>query len=90
MQTVVETPDYLRDARAAGITDSERRAIVDHVADNPRAGDGAGDLPVFLLNVFKKGDRVNLSKAEINELREELSHLAREYREGVIRHVKGR
>ena len=120
MQTVVETPDYLRDARAAGITDSERRAIVDHVAANPQAGDlivgsggarklrfaapgrgksggyrvvtyyGAGDLPVFLLNVFKKGDRVNLSKAEINELREELSHLAREYREGVIRHVKGR
>lgn len=45
---------------------------------------------MFLLNVFKKGDRVNLSKAEINALREELSHLAREYREGVMRYVKGR
>jgi hypothetical protein len=45
---------------------------------------------VFLLNVFKKGDRVNLSKAEINELREALSHLASEYREGATRHVKGR
>jgi hypothetical protein len=46
-------------------------------------------LPVFLLNVFKKGDRINLSKAEINTLRDELSYLAREYREGVRRHVKG-
>jgi len=120
MQTVVETADYLRDARAAGIADDERRAIVDYLAANPRAGDlivgsggarkvrfaapgrgksggyrvvtyyGAEDLPVFLLNVFKKGERVNLSKAEINELREELSHLARDYREGVRRHVKGR
>jgi len=51
---------------------------------------GGDDLPVFLLNVFKKGDRVNLSKAEINTLREELSHLARDYREGVMRYVKGR
>jgi hypothetical protein len=120
MQTVVETPDYLRDAKAAGVGDDQRRFIVDTVAANPRAGDlivgsggarkirfaapgrgksggyrvvtyyGGGDLPVFLLNVFKKGDRVNLSKAEIGELREELSHLAREYREGVLRYVKGR
>lgn len=119
MQTVVETPDYLRDARAAGIAADERRSIIDYVSASPMVGDlivgsggarkvrfaapgrgksggyrvvtyyGGGDLPVFLLNVFKKGDRVNLSKAEINELREELSQLAREYREGVLRHVKG-
>src|SRR6266436_1823066 len=117
MQTVVETPDYLRDAKAAGAGDDERRSIVDYIAANPKAGDlivgsggarkvrfaapgrgksggyrvvtyyGGDELPVFLLNVFKKGDRVNLSKAEINELREELSHLAREYREGASRHV---
>jgi hypothetical protein len=97
IQTVVETPDFLRDAKAAGIGDDGRRSIVEHVAANPTAGDlivgsggarkirfaapgraksggyrvvtfyGGGDLPVFLLNVFKKGDRVNLSKAEINE-----------------------
>ncbi|CAN5665819.1 hypothetical protein BH10PSE6_BH10PSE6_46080 [soil metagenome] len=120
MQAVIETPDYLREARAAGLRDEERRTIVDHVAANPRVGElivgsggarkirfaapgrgksggyrvvtyyGGDDLPVFLLNVFKKGDRVNLSKAEVNELRGELSHLAREYREGVRRHVKGR
>jgi hypothetical protein len=51
---------------------------------------GGDDLPVFLLNVFNKGDRINLSRAEINELREELSHLAREFREGRKKHVKGR
>src|SRR4051794_28540123 len=106
MQTVVETPDYLRDAKATGIGGDERRSIVDYVAANPAAGDlivgsggarkirfaargrgksggyrvvtyfGGDDLPVFLLNVFKKGDRVNLSKAEINELRDELADLA--------------
>jgi hypothetical protein len=120
MQAVVETPDYLRDARAAGVGDDERRSIVDRVAANPTAGDlivgsggarkirfaapgrgksgdyrvvtyyGGGELPVFLLNIFKKGDRVNLSKAEVRELRDELSQLAREYREGVMKHVKGR
>jgi hypothetical protein len=120
MQSVVETPDYLRDAKAAGLRNDEKQTIVDYIAANPKAGDlivgsggarkirfaapgrgksggyrvvtyfGGHDLPVFLLNVFKKGDRVNLSKAEINELREELSHLAHEYREGVRRHVKGR
>ncbi len=120
MQTVVETPDYLGDAKAARLSDEERRFIVAYGAANPTAGDvivgsggarkirfaapgrgksggyrvityyGGGDLPIFLLNVFKKGDRVNLSKAEVNELREELSHLAREYREGVRRHVKSR
>lgn len=120
MQAVVETPDYLRDAKAAGIRGDERWSIVDYVAANPKAGDlivgsggarkirfaapgrgksggyrvvtyyGGDDLPVFLLNVFKKGERVNLSKAEINALREELSHLARDYREGVTRYVKGR
>lgn len=120
VQTVIETSDYLHDAKVAGIGDDERRSIVDHVAAHPKAGDlivgsggarkirfaapgrgksggyrvvayyGKGDLPVFPFNVFKKGDRVNLSKAEINELREELSHLAREYREGAAGHVKGR
>jgi hypothetical protein len=120
MQTIIETSDYLRDAKAAGIAADERRAIVDSIAANPTVGEllvgsggarkirfaapgrgksggyrvityyGGADLPVFLLNVFKKGDRINLSKAEINELRAELSSLAQEYREGVRRHVKGR
>ena len=51
---------------------------------------GGDDIPVFLLNIFAKGDRVNLSKAEVNELRQELHGLAEDYRKGVKRRVKGR
>jgi len=51
---------------------------------------GGEALPVFLLNVFRKGERIDLSRAEINELREELAHPAREYREGASKHVEGR
>lgn len=39
------------------------------------------DIPVFLLDVFSKGDRINLSKAECNELKEILRDLAQDYRE---------
>ncbi len=44
------------------------------------AGD---DIPVFLLDVFAKSDKINLSKAERNELKEILGQLAEDYREGV-------
>lgn len=47
-------------------------------------------IPVFLLNVFAKGDKVNLSAAERNELRLVLSELVNEYRKGTRRHVQGR
>jgi hypothetical protein len=120
MQTVVETPDFIADAKKAGVSDDERKMIVDHLARNPGAGDlisgsggarkvrfagrgkgksggyrvityfGGGDIPVFLLNVFAKGDRVNLSKSELNVLRHELAGLADDYRKGARRNVKGR
>ena len=48
------------------------------------------DVPVFLLNVFSKGDRVDLSQAERNELRKELAGLAEDYRKGVHAHVESR
>ncbi len=48
------------------------------------------DVPVFLLNVFAKGDRVDLSQAERNELRKELAGLADDYRQGVPRNVERR
>jgi hypothetical protein len=38
-------------------------------------------LPVFLLTVFAKGERTNLTKAERNELRQVLATLAAAYRE---------
>ncbi len=38
-------------------------------------------LPVFLLAVFAKGEKANLSKAERNELREVLGDLVRAYQQ---------
>lgn len=37
-------------------------------------------LPVFGLGVFGKGEKANLTKAERNELRDILSHVAAAYR----------
>jgi hypothetical protein len=51
---------------------------------------GGDDIPVFLLNVFAKGDKVDLSKAERNELRRELDGLAEDYRHGVSQYVESR
>ena len=39
MQTVVETPAFLSDARSLGLPDAERLAIVTWIAANPAAGD---------------------------------------------------
>ena len=41
---------------------------------------GGEDIPVFLLGIFGKGDKANLSQAERNELRKELTGLAADYR----------
>ena len=39
MQTVVETPAFLGDARSLGLSDGERLAIVTWIAANPAGGD---------------------------------------------------
>jgi hypothetical protein len=51
---------------------------------------GGEDVPLFLLNVFAKGDKVDLSAAERNQLRVELAGLADDYRRGVRRYVERR
>jgi hypothetical protein len=38
------------------------------------------DIPVFLLNVFGKGEKTNLSKAERNDMRKGLKILVANYR----------
>ena len=38
MHVVIETPDYLVDAKALGLTADERRSIVDYIAQTPDAG----------------------------------------------------
>ena len=120
MQTVIETPGFLRDAKRAGLTEAERTAIVTHLAGRPDAGaeiPGSGGarkvrfagrgrgksggyrvvtfysgetVPVFLLNVFAKGERVDLSPAERNVLKAVLGDLAAEVAKGVREHVRGR
>jgi hypothetical protein len=37
--TIAETAQYLRDATDVGLSEAERRAIVDLIAENPRQGD---------------------------------------------------
>ena len=111
--TVVETPEFLNAARRV-LSDSERMALIDFLADNPTAGDlmqGTGgarkvrwaakgkgksggarvitfyagsDLPLFLMTVFGKGERANISKGERNELRHILSGLAAAYKRRVV------
>lgn len=49
----------------------------------------AGDeVPVFLLDVYKKGERIDLTQAERNELRTLLASIADEYRRSVREQVK--
>lgn len=117
---VIETADYLSDAKAAGMASVEREAVIMLLAVNPTAGveiPGTGgarklrvagrgkgksggyrvitfysgaDIPVFLLNVFSKGDRVDLAQGERNALRKELAGLAEDYQRGVHASVESR
>ena len=57
MQTIVELPEYLRQA-ASVLGEDEKSGIINTLARNP----------LFLLTLFAKGDKANLSKSERNEL----------------------
>ena len=113
MHAVVETPTFLADVKAAGVSDSEHEHIVSAIAAEPLAGDlipgtggarkrriagrgkgkrgayrvityyAAEDVPVFLLALVSKGQRADISQADRNALRVELSALADDYRAGV-------
>ncbi len=117
MHTIVETPSYLADAKGAGLSESDRDAIVEMLANDPEAGDeisGTGgarkvrvagrgkgksggyrvitfysgkDIPVFLLTLYSKGEKANLTKAERNELKSILGDIVKHYRKGGKRHV---
>jgi hypothetical protein len=97
MQTVVETPSYLKAAEKL-FSDGEREEIVAMVSGDPECGDlieGTGGFrkvrfgrsgmgkrggariiyilrdehfPIFLVAVYAKNEKANLTKAERNEL----------------------
>jgi hypothetical protein len=44
-------------------------------------------VPVFLLTLFAKGEKVDVTQAERNALKRELAGLVEDYRRGARRHV---
>jgi hypothetical protein len=118
MQTVIETPTYLADRKAAGVSFEEAENIISTISANPTMGDvivGTGgarkvriagrgkgksggyrvisyyvaqDIPVFVLALISKGERANISQADRNALKSELSAIAEDYRAGVRAKVK--
>lgn len=109
MQTVVETPSYLREAEAI-FTEVDRDGIVATVAANPECGEviaGTGGFrkvhvarggmgkrdgarliyiwrneafPVFLVTVYAKNEKENLTKKERNELAKRADEIFAKYR----------
>jgi hypothetical protein len=102
MHAVIETSVFLRDAARAGLSETERDEIISMIARDPTVGEvipgtggahtyfAAEDVPVLMLAVVDKGERADLTKAEQNELRAELSGVAEDYRESVRRAVARR
>lgn len=107
---MLETPIFLANCRAAGVTDAEHEAIVNAIAADPKAGKviegtggarkirfaragggksggyrtihyfGGDDVPVFLLQLYAKNERENLTMAQRNTLRSVLAEIAEDYR----------
>lgn len=50
----------------------------------------SADVPIFLLDIYGKNEKANLSKAERNELARILTRIVEAYREGVREHVESR
>jgi hypothetical protein len=110
LQTVVETPAFLSDARSLGMAEAERLAFVSWIAANPAAGDvieGTGgarkvrfagkgkgksggyrvitffngaDIPVFLLNIFTKNEKTDLTPKERRVLKTVLADMVKAYK----------
>lgn len=109
MQTVVETPEFSRCAKALKISKSELQEIISYLAENPMAGDeisgsggarkvrfarpGSGKsggyrvitfysgkaIPLFLLSIFAKNQKINLSQSEKNTLKRILKLMVDNY-----------
>jgi hypothetical protein len=87
VQAVVESPAFLSDARLLRLTGSERLGIVAWIADNLAAGDVieeraalGTDIPVFLLNIFAKNEKTDLTPKERRVLKNVLADISKTYR----------
>ena len=97
LTTITELPEYIKRAEAL-LTEQERKAVIDYLAEHPKAGDlmeGTGGIrklrwsrgskgksggvraiyyyhderiPLYLLTLFGKNERANLSKSDRNAL----------------------
>ena len=96
LQTVVEMPEFIKRAKAVGMSDDDRTDIITTLAADPEAGvslggglrkvrvarrDGgksggyrvlhfyrAPNMPLFLLTVFAKNEKANLTPSERADL----------------------
>lgn len=85
MHTVILTPTLLRQALSEGLSDDDLLEIAARIANAPLSGDiiqgtGGDDVPVFLLAIYGKSSKANLSKSERNELSKLLPRIAMTYR----------
>jgi hypothetical protein len=110
MHTVVETREFIRSARKAGVSDEELDAIKSLLSQTPDAGEempGTGGarklrfaargkgksggyrvitfysgetIPVFLLDIYAKGEKIDLTQSEKNMLKQILSKMIEMYR----------
>ena len=106
--TVVETPEFLRRAAAAGMDEAARADLVSLLAADPEAGVSLGgglwklrvarrgggksggyrvlhfyrtdDMPLFLITVFAKNDKANISAQEKKALIAICDEIAVSYR----------
>ncbi len=114
MQTIIETPEFIRCAKAVKISDAELRELIGYLAENPVAGDeitgtggarkvrfarpGAGksggyrvitfysgeSIPLFLLSIFTKNQKVDLTQHEKNTLKRVLKSMVKHYKNSEV------
>ena len=108
MQTIVELPEYQKQAKRY-ITEDDNRLLINYLAEHPKAGDlmqgtggirklrwareGSGKrggvrviyyfhnetMPLFLLSLFGKNEKANLSHSEKNMLAKFIAQLVNNY-----------
>ena len=96
LRTIVEMPEFIKRAKAVGMSDDDRTDIITTLAANPEAGVSLGgglrkvrlarrgggksggyrvlhfyrapNMPLFLLTVFTKNEKANLTLSERADL----------------------